>query len=238
MITILDEVLNVTRDNLITIVEQYFDSWDFPTNVRMDVHSADTGQDEREDWLCSFRLLPAVPPAIEIQGRCVDPQGFPYEGIWGILAIIPLNALSSRVKLAAKRFPNMLSHVFTLLGFHILKEIAGEDHADEWLASVTEQITGVSILATDTGSAEAGLDSLIRLIQKEGLGRKPESPLEMAAAWLAWHTTPKSVRPNLDTWLGDKFGLAETSALNLQSTTFHNYKRHVPQDRLSSLKEN
>lgn len=82
------------------------------------------------------------------------------------------------------------------------------------------------------------LDSLICLIQTKGLGRKPESDLEMAAAWLAWHTMPTEKKPKLDTWLGDKFGSDERNVLNLQSSTFHNYKRKVPAERLSSPKGN
>lgn len=82
------------------------------------------------------------------------------------------------------------------------------------------------------------LDVLIRSIQMKGLGRKPESGLEMAAAWLAWKTTPSEKRPKLETWLGEKFGMNNYGVPNLLPTTFHNYKRKVPPKRLSHLKEN
>jgi hypothetical protein len=82
------------------------------------------------------------------------------------------------------------------------------------------------------------LDELIDRIKSAGLGRAPESDNEMAAAWLAWNTIPQRDKPRLETWLEEKFGVKEDNTLNLQSTTFHNYKRKVPAERLSKLKEN
>jgi hypothetical protein len=70
------------------------------------------------------------------------------------------------------------------------------------------------------------------------LRRKPESDLEKAAAWLAWRTTPQVERPQLDTWLKNKFGVDGQGINNVLSDNFHNYKRKVPKDRLSALKEN
>ncbi len=152
MIDLLNEVLDVTPDNLITIVTQHFDSWDFPTKVPMEVHSSDTGGDTREEWFCSFYLHPNMQNQMEIYGHCITPMGYKYENAFGVLTITPLNALSSRVRLATKAFPGMISRVFMPLGFHILKEIINENHAYTWLASTTQRITGISTSAIEKAS--------------------------------------------------------------------------------------
>jgi hypothetical protein len=88
-----------------------------------------------------------------------------------------------------------------------------------------------------TMNADDKLDGLIKLIKEAGLGHRPESDLEMAAAWLAWNTTPKSERPKLETWLSDKFGVDEHGTFNVLTDNFHSYKRKVPPERIAQVEE-
>lgn len=85
--------------------------------------------------------------------------------------------------------------------------------------------------------ADNVLDSLVSLIKTQGLGHKPESELEMAAAWLAWHTTPKKQRVKRQHWLEEKFGVDAKDNPNVFDSNFDNYRRKVPTERLIALKD-
>ena len=84
------------------------------------------------------------------------------------------------------------------------------------------------------------LNDLIALIQSQGLGRAPESDLEKAATWLAWHMIPKNIRRNQQAWLDDKLGTTTVKGetfSNVSQQTFYKYKRFVPKERLTVMEE-